>query len=218
MRPASLLLKLAVLVPLIYFGVIVAGGLMTPGYDHMTQTAAQLGAPGSPSARIFNYGLVAAGGCAVLGALGFLLGMARLSAGVIWAVLASVAVAVWGATLVFAGLQWEPSWLPGGYRYDLAILAAPLLMFLGLAGRSDMGGLKSLLIVVLLAMAGLTAVSLNLGGLNLIHPQTAGLWERAWLVAAVPWIAIAAICIDQRISDRGRRSRDEMRETLFSGA
>lgn len=218
MRAASLLLKFAVLVPLIYFGVLIAGGLMTPGYDHMTQTAAVLGAPGAPSAQIFNYGLVAAGGCAVLGALGVLLGMTRLGAGVIWAVLASAAIAVWGASLIFAGLQWEPSWLPGGYRYDLAILAAPLLMFLGLAGRSDMGGLKLLLIVVLLAMAALTAVSLNLGGLNLIKPENAGLWERAWLVAAVPWIAIAALCIDQRLSDRGRRSRDEMREALFSGA
>jgi len=217
MRLASLLLKVAVLVPLIYFGVLIAGGLMTPAYDHVTQSASVLGAPGSPAAQVFNYGLVAAGACAVLGALGLLLGMLRLHAAAIFAVLAAASIAVWGVVLIFAGLQWAPGWLPDGYRYDLAILAAPLLMFLALSGRSDMGGLKSLLIVVLLAMAGLTVASLNLGELNLVKPANAGLWERAWLVAAVPWIAIAALCIDQRISSKGRSSREQMREALFSG-
>jgi hypothetical protein len=218
MRPASLLLKVAVLVPLFYFGVVIVGGLLTPGYDHMTQSVGLLGAAGSSSALVFKYGLIAAGVCAVLGAAGLLLGLLKLGAGLVWSVPAAASVAVWGAVLVFAGLQWAPGWLPDGYRYDLAILAAPLPMFLGLSGRSDMGGLKSLLVVVLLAMAALTVVSLNLGGLNLVTPANAGLWERAWLAAAVPWIAVAALCIDQRISDKGRRSRQQARAALFSGA
>jgi hypothetical membrane protein len=74
MRPASLLLKLGVLVPVVYFGVLLIAGYLTPGFNHFTQYASELGMAGKPAAQLFNYGMIAAGGLilAVTGPIAYL--------------------------------------------------------------------------------------------------------------------------------------------------
>jgi len=216
MRFASILLKAAVLVPVVYYGVLIFAAWMWPGYDHATQTIATLGSPTSPKAQIFNYGVIAAGGLIILGSLGVLLGMLRLGANIVWAFLTMVSLVVFGASLVQGGLHPAPDAMHDAYRLGLAIHAAPLLMFLGLAGRSDMGGLKALLFIDFLALAALWAVINNIGGLDLVQPATSGWWERGYSVAAILWIALAAIGIDGRLSAKTNRSRDEMRRVMFA--
>jgi len=56
MRFASLLLKLGVLVPVIYYGVLLVGGYLTPGYNPLTQYGSELGMAGKPDGQIFQYG------------------------------------------------------------------------------------------------------------------------------------------------------------------
>lgn len=216
MRIASLLLKLGALVPLIYYGVLIGGGYMTPGYDHATMYASELGMAGKPAAQIFNYGIIAAGGLAALAGLGVFLGMRTLGANILWALLASVCLIAWGVSFVFGGLHPMPDPLHNGYMLGLAIIPAPLFMLLGLAGRSDMGGLKSLLMITFLAMVVLTLIMFNVGELNLVKTANVGLWQRGYSLAMIPWIGIACLCIDQRLSSKATRSRDEMRRVMFA--
>lgn len=216
MRIASLLLKLGALVPLIYYGVLFGGGYLTPGYDHMTMYASELGMAGKPAAQLFNYGIIAAGGLAALAGLGVFLGMRTLGAGVIWALLTGLCLIAWGVSFVFGGLHPMPDPLHNGYMMGMAIIAAPLFMFLGLAGRSDMGGLKGLLIITFLAMVALNVIMFNVGDLNLVKKANVGLWQRGYSLAMIPWIGIACLCIDQRLSAKATRSRDEMRRVMFA--
>lgn len=216
MRFASILLKAAVLAPVVYYGGLIFAGSMWPGYDHATQAISALGTAASPKAQIFNYGLIATGALIVIGALGVLLGMLKLGSNILWAALAAISLAVFGASLAQGGLHPAPDAMHDAYSLGLAIHAAPLLMFLGLAGRSDMGGLKGLLLISFLLLAGLWAAMNNIGGLDLVQPAVAGWWERGYSAASILWIAIAALCIDQRLGARVDRSRAEMRRVMFA--
>ncbi len=221
MHPASLLLKLGVLVPVLYYGVLLVGGYLTPGYNHLTQYASELGMAGKPAAQIFNYGIIAAGGCAVAAALGVLIGMKSLGSNILWAILAAVCLAAWGVSFVYGGLYPMPNPLHAGpvtfMGLGLGLMAIPaaLFMFLGLSGRSDMGGVKSLLILSFLAMIGLTLVMYNVGGLNLVSSANVGLWQRGYGLAMIPWIGLACLDLDQALGRRGKRKRDPMRDVVF---
>ena len=215
MRIESLLLKLGVLVPVIYYGVLLVGGYLTPGYNHFTQYASELGMAGKPAAQIFNYGILAAGGCAIAAALGVLIGMKSLGANILWALLAAICLAAWGVGMVFGGLYPMPNPLHNGYGLGLALSPAALFMFLGLSGRSDLGGVKSLLILSFLAMVGLTLVMFNVGGFDLVKVSNVGLWQRGYSLATIPWIGLACLGIDQALGRRSKRTRDPMRDVVF---
>lgn len=221
MRPASLLLKLGVLVPVLYYGVLLIGGYLTPGYNHFTQYASELGMAGKPAAQLFNYGIIAAGGCAIIAALGVLIGMKSLGANILWALLAAVCLAAWGVSFVYGGLYPMPNPLHAGpvtvMGLGLGLMAIPaaLFMFLGLSGRSDMGGVKSLVILSFLAMIGLTLVMYNVGGFDLVSKANVGLWQRGLGLATIPWIGLACLGIDQALARRSKRTRDPMRDVVF---
>lgn len=222
MRFASLLLKLGVLVPVLYYGALIVGGYLTPGYNHLTQYASELGMAGKPAAQIFNYGVMAAGACAVIGAIGVLIGMMRLGANVLWAALAALCIAAFGVSFIYGGLYPMPNPLHAGpvsyMGLGLGVMAVPaaLFMFLGLSGRSDMGGLKTLLIMCFLAMVALNLIMFNVGGFNLVGKSNVGLWQRGYGLAMIPWIGIACLCIDQALAARAKRKRDPMRDVVFS--
>lgn len=221
MRFASLLLKVGVLVPVLYYGVLIAAGLMTPGYSHITQYASELGQAGQPAAQIFNYGVIAAGVCAIVGAIGVLFGMTGLGVNALWAVLTGVSLAAFGVSFVYGGLYPMPNPLHAGpFSYmglGLGVMAAPaaLFMFLGLSGRSDLGGLKTLLMLSFLAMVGLFLVMFNVGGVNLVTKANVGLWQRGLGLAMIPWIGLACLSIDGALKARAKRRRDPMRDVVF---
>jgi hypothetical membrane protein len=221
MQPASLLLKLGVLVPVLYYGVLLVGGYLTPGYNHFTQYASELGMAGKPAAQLFNYGIIAAGACAIIGALGALIAMKSLGSSILWAILAALFTAAFGVSLVYGGLYPMPNPLHAGpltwKGLGLGIMAIPaaLFMFLGLSGRSDMGGVKSLLILSFLAMIGLTLVMFNVGGLDLVDKTNIGLWQRGYSLAMILWIGLVCLGMDQALGRRGKRRRDPMRDVVF---
>src|SRR3990167_6224163 len=109
---ASLLLRIGALAPLIFYGVIAAGGFMTPGYNHMPQYVSELGQAGAATAKMFNYGLMATGGAMVVGALGLLLGLPRLGRGLVMPGLTAVAIDLFGASFIIAGLHPIPHPIP----------------------------------------------------------------------------------------------------------
>lgn len=185
---ASMLLRLGALGPLIYYGVIVAGGFMTPGYSHATQYISELGKAGSPMATVFNYGIMAAGGAMILGALGLLLGLRKLSGGILMPLLASVALALFGASFVIGGLHPMPDPMHNAYNLGLAGVAAPLLAFLAMGDRSELSGAKTLAVICFLASAVLMALMFNLGGFNLVQKADLGYWQRGLGLAMTLWM------------------------------
>jgi hypothetical membrane protein len=202
---ASLLLRIGALGPLIFYGVIVAGGFMTPGYNHMTQHVSELGQAGGPAAKMFNYGIMAVGGAMILGALGFLLGMRKLGGGVVMPLLAAVAVALFGASFILGGLHPMPDPMHNAYNLVYAGVAAPLLAFLAMGDRSEVSGAKTLAVISFLASAVLLAIMMNLGGFNLVHTTDVGLWQRGFIAATTLWMLSAFLSIPGALAAKERK-------------
>lgn len=202
---ASLLLRLGALGPLIFYGVIVAGGLMSPGYNHMTQFASELGQAGAPSAKIFNYGIMAAGGAMVIGALGLLMGLPRLGRGLLMPGLTAIAIALFGASLIIGGLHPMPDPMHEAYNLIYAGIAAPLLAFLAMGDRSELSGAKTMAVLGFLVSAVLMAIMMNVGGLNLVHKTDVGLWQRGLILGTTLWMLFAFLAIPSALAAKERK-------------
>jgi glucan biosynthesis protein C len=202
---ASLLLRLGALGPLAFYAAIAVGGFMTPGYNHMTQQVSELGQAGAPAATLFNYGMMAAGGAIIVGGLGFFLGMRKLGVGAVMPLLTAVAIGLFGASFVIAGLHPMPSALHGAYHLGYAGIAAPLLAFLSLGDRSEVSGAKTLAVVSFLAGGVLLALLMNVGGLNLVKAADAGLWQRGLILATTLWMVSAFLAIPAAVAARERK-------------
>lgn len=202
---ASLLLRLGALGPLIFYGVIVAGGLMTPGYNHMTQSIADLGQAGAPTAKMFNYGLMASGGAMIVGALGMLLGLPRLGRGFVMPGLAAIAVALFGASFVLGGLHPMPDPMHDAYHLGYAGLVAPLLAFLAMGDRSELSGARTMAVLSFLVSGVVFAIMMNVGGFNLVHPTDTGLWQRGLALASTLWMLFAFLAIPGALAAKERK-------------
>lgn len=202
---ASLLLRLGALGPLIFYGVIVAGGFMTPGYNHMTQFASELGQAGAPSAKLFNYGIMAVGGAMILGGLGFLLGMRKLGGGLLMPLLAAIAIGLYGVSFIIGGLHPMPDPMHEAYKLVYAGIAAPLLAFLAMGDRSELSGAKTLAVICFLASAVLLGLMMNLGGFNLVHKTDVGLWQRGLIAATTLWMLSAFLSIPGALAAKERK-------------
>lgn len=202
---ASLLLRIGALAPLIVYGVIAAGGFMTPGYNHMTQQVSELGQAGATTAKMFNYGLMATGGAMIVGALGLLLGLPRLGRGLVTPGLTAVAIALFGASFILGGLHPMPDPMHDAYYLMYAGIAAPLLAFLAMGDRSELSGARTMAVLGFLVSAVLTAIIMNLGGFNLVQDAHAGLWERGLLLATTLWILSAFLAIPNALAAKERK-------------
>lgn len=202
---ASLLLRIGALAPLIVYGVIAAGGFMTPDYNHMTQQVSELGQAGAATAKMFNYGFMAAGGAMIVGALGLLLGLPRLGRGFVMPGLTAVAIALFGASFVLGGLHPMPDPMHDAYYLAYAGIAAPLLAFLAMGDRSELSGARTMAVLGFLVSAVLTAIIMNVGGFNLVQDAHAGLWERGLLLATTLWMLSAFLAIPNALAAKERK-------------
>lgn len=226
MNPISLLLRLGGLIPVIYYGVIVWGGLTTPGFNHMTQYIDDLGKAGAPTAQIFNDAMMAVGALAVVLALAGLVALRRLGAGVISALLACACVAAWGVSMVLAGLHPSPDPQHNAWNIGLAIHAAPLFLLWALGGRSDVSGFKGLLTISFLTGLALMAVMMNwipqIAALlhhdapTLITADKAGLWQRVYSLTILPWVGVMGLALAASLDARARRAATQSRISVTS--
>ena len=92
------------LVPLFYFGGLLAGGMLYPGYSHLTQLPSALGAVGAPHPLVFNASLMLTGVSLFLSALAFYGAMHALGARPLWAWSLSVSLAIPAAYFGWVGL------------------------------------------------------------------------------------------------------------------
>jgi hypothetical membrane protein len=226
MNPISLLLRLGALIPVIYYGVIIWGGLTTPGFSHMTQYIDELGKAGAPTAKIFNDAMMAVGGLAVLLALAGLVAIRRLGGGMLSGLLAAVCIAAWGVSMVMAGMHPSPDPQHNAWNIGLAIHAAPLFLLWALGGRSDVSGFKGLLTLSFLAGLALLAVMMNwipqvatMLGQHIgpiVTADKAGAWQRAYSLTVVPWLGLMGLALAGSLTARARRSATQSRTSVTS--
>lgn len=200
-----LLLKFGIAAPILYVATVIVCSLLNPGYSQVSQYVSELGAATAKRPDIFAVGIMATGAFAIIAGLGFGFGLRRKARGLILPLLTALTLIAWGASLVMGGLYPMPDPRHGAYGLGLAIQATPLLMFLAIGGRPDMTGLKTFLLLIFLASGALLAAMMGVG--HLVHAAQVGLWQRAYALASIPWIAVAAVCLDQGLARKDRKDK-----------
>ena len=190
------LLWLGVAAPVLYYAVLLAGPLIFPGYDHVTQYASELGGPKAPNPMIFNLTIMAAGVAAVLGGLGFFRGLTRIGGGRIASALAGLSIALWGAGMVMGGMFPMPDERHGGFGVGLAVQVAPLFAAWALWKVPGAGKARWALVALAVVMAVFFAIMMGIGGL--VSRANVGLWQRAYSLAMIPWIGLLALWLLKR--------------------
>lgn len=187
-------LFLGVLVPVLYYGAVFGAASTWPGYSHATQYASELGSAAAPHPDYFNWPIMAAGVCAILSSFGFFGALRERGSGFLPAALTAIAIAACGVAFVMGGWFPMPNPLHNAFGLALAIEAAPLLMLMGL-GKVPAPKLKLLLTLTFFVSLGLILIFFNVGRLNLVNSHNVGLWQRAYSLASIPWIGLAALML-----------------------
>ncbi len=179
----------SVLVPLFYFGGLFAGGMLYPGYNHITQLPSELGALGAPHPLVFNASLILTGVSLCLVSLAFHRALRGLGARPVWARSLGISLMIPAVYFGVVGLIALPD--PrhnAAFPLLLPMHAAPFLLAKGLSHRLDLRQIAWYLATTGLAMLVLLAIALGLG--NMVSPRNAGLFIRIYAAAAFVWIGI----------------------------
>lgn len=196
MRPEIALSRLAVAVPVLYFGTLLAAAATWPGYSHVTRYASELGGPEAPMPALFNAGIVTMGATCALAAAGLWLAARRAGGRPVFAALGGLCLFLFGAAMVMGGLFPLPNPLHGAFGLGLAVVPAPLLFALALRGRAGHGALVGVLVASFVLVAATMSVMMGAGGL--VTRANVGLWQRANALAMFPWIGVAGAMLARR--------------------
>ena len=85
-------------VPICYYFALIVGAATYPGYSHVTRYASELGAADAPYPALFNVPIIL-GVAAAFASIGVVVMLRDLSGRWLWAVLAGIALACWGASM-----------------------------------------------------------------------------------------------------------------------
>jgi hypothetical membrane protein len=199
---ARRLTPLGIAVPVLYFGTLILAALTWPGYSHVTRYASELGGPEAPQPWLFNRGIMTMGAVCVLAALGFGAALRQASGRAGLAIAAGVCLALFGVSMVMGGMFPMPDERHGAFGLAFALVPAPLLAAIALWGKPRWQGLATFLALSFVAMAGVLAVMMGVGGL--VTRANVGLWQRANALAMFPWIGVAAWQLERGLARGGR--------------
>ena len=178
----------AVLAPAFYYVGLIGGGLLWPGYSHVSQYASELGSAASPHPWFFNLCAVLCGLAGLLGGVGLWHVLARLSGRRGWALAAGISLSLWGISVIIAGLYPMPHELHGAYGIGMAGHLTPLFALLALRGVEGLGALRLFLGVIFVASLAMFLVMMGLFGPLKI--ATIGLYQRVNSALGIPYLAI----------------------------
>ena len=187
---------LLIAIPLLYFFALIVGAALYPGYSHVTNYASELGAESAPYPALFNVSIMLLGVSAILAALLLPGALADIGATRAWAILAAVALALWGAAMVMGGMFPMPDERHGAFGLGLAGPLVPLFLFLALLKVPDARAMKIFLALVFVASAVLLAIMFGVG--SLVTRANVGLWQRINTAAGIPWFAVLGIWLMRR--------------------
>lgn len=186
----KLLLLAGVLIPVVYFGLLIIAPLIYPGFDYATQYASEMGSSAARHPAVFNMGIMLCGVFGVVASFGFFHAVRRLGGNTLLAALTGLALLLFGIATFMGGKFPMPDERHGGYGLGLALQLAPLFLALALWRVRSLRGLCIFLLVVFVVMAFFIAVMFGVGGL--VTRANVGLWQRGNALAGFPWIGIAA--------------------------
>jgi hypothetical membrane protein len=193
------LLGAAMLVPVLYFGALILGAWLYPGYSSLTQQPSDLGAMDAPHPAILNIGLMLAGASTILGGFG-LAGAARhFGGGRMVPVLLTAMLALAGTYLILIGNFPLPD--PRHYSVSplaLAIHPAPFLLAAGLWRNRSTRSLARYLGVTGVVMLAMLGVMLGVG--SLVTRENQGLMTRIYALTVFPWAGVAGYVLRRKIA------------------
>jgi hypothetical protein len=188
-----------VLSPAAYYFGLFAGAATYPGYDHMTRYASELGAAEAPMPIIFNASIIAGGVFALFGAIGLFLSLRELTGRNVWPILATLALALWGVSMIMGGMYPMPDERHGGFGLGLAGPLVPLFVLLALWSGPGTSAMKTFLALIFVGSIAALAVMMGVGGL--VHLNNVGAWQRVNSGISIPWMAVFGLWLMVR---RGR--------------
>jgi len=187
-------LRVAMMVPFIYFGIIVLSALFYPGYSHMRQVISDLGASGTPHPEIFNVGVIITGAAILIGAFGFFRALQRLGARLMLTCLTSSVLVLFGLAGLLTGIFPWPDPRHGGKYLALVIIFGPMFLTAALWKRREARLLNMYSIGTNILMIGTIAIMTGIGGL--VTRANVGLMQRISALTVFPWIGIAAYVLN----------------------
>lgn len=178
-------------IPVLYYFALFAGAATYPGYSHVTNYASELGAAGAPYPALFNISIILSGIAAIVAALLLPAELGRFGAKRLWAVLAAIAVGLWGIAMVMGGLFPMPDDRHGGFGLGLAGPLIPLFLLLSLMSVADTRGIRIFLGITFVASIVMLAIMFGVGAL--VTTANVGIWQRLNTVASIAWLAVPGV-------------------------
>jgi len=177
-----------ILAPVFYYIGLIGGGLLWPGYSHISQYASELGSAKAPYPMFFNANAILCGLAGIVGAIGLNHALSTLSGKRGWSMAAAISVALWGLSVILAGLFPMPHELHGAYGLGMAGQLTPLLALLALRNVEGTGALKLFLGFIFVASLAMFLYMMGLFGPLKI--ATIGFYQRINSFLGIPYLAV----------------------------
>ena len=177
-----------VLAPIFYYVGLIGGALLWPGYSHVSQYASELGSAASPHPLFFNANVILCGLAAVVGGIGLYHGLSQLSGKRGWAMTAGTSIALWGVSIILAGLYPMPHELHGAYGLGIAGQFTPLFALISLRRVEGLGALKVFLGFIFVASLAMFLYMMGFAGP--LPRATIGAYQRVNSALGIPYLAI----------------------------
>lgn len=172
-------------VPVVYFGAQAAAIPFYPGYDLLVNSASQLGSDASHLPEVLNSGAMLSGVMSVFSSVGLLVAMLRVGAPKMFAAVSALCVVSIGLAALWAGLHPMPDPAHNPGALGIGMFLSPFALLASVWRVAALRGLRTYLMCVLVAFAGLVPV---MAGLTPVDLQAfGGLMQRiAALVLYLP--------------------------------
>jgi hypothetical protein len=193
----SFLVRLAIAVPILYFGTMLAAAATWPGYSHATRYVSELGGPEAPVPALFNVGIMIMGVVCTISAFGVFGVVRALGGRRVMGTIASVCIGLFGVAMVMGGAFPMPNPLHGAFGLGLAAVFAPLFLGLAFAGRPGFRGFATFLFVSFAFV--LFTMTVMMGAGQLVTRANVGLWQRTNALAMFPWLGVAGFILARRL-------------------
>jgi hypothetical membrane protein len=186
-----------ILAPIFYYVGLIGGGLLWPGYSHVTQYASELGSAAAPYPAVFNTSIILCGLSALIGGAGLSHALSRLSGKRGWSLAAGISVSLWGVAMIVGGLNPMPSELHGAYGLAIAGQITSLFALLALRNVEGLAGLKIFLGVIFVASLAVFAIMMGIAGP--LRRANIGIWQRINSGLGIPYLAVLGWVLLQRM-------------------
>ncbi len=195
------LLIVGVIAPLLALSAVLLAVALYPGFNHARQYLSELGGETAAYPAVFNLGVLIAGALTGVAGLGFGLAIRLLTGSIVSAVLVSLLFVLAAVGLVMSSLYPWPDPRHLAINLGLGIQLAPVFLLFALRNAPDMPHLKRFLIGVFVVMAVLTVMTKHLVFPGTVNDFNVGYWERAFAIALVGWVGVAAWLLYRAVVD-----------------